>query len=184
MTKIARERAVQGRVRKKTLEPVGLVEETSPRGSRRLMKARMSDHTSTVEVAGRDDTHCGLREERSSKATVKRGRPEEASADRVCGIKKAYLRSHGSCRLTFVLPKAAVGQAEHVAIVGDFNEWDQEASPMKKRRSGDFAITLALPTGREYRFRYLIDGHRWENDWCADRYEPNPHGCDDSVVIV
>jgi hypothetical protein len=41
-----------------------------------------------------------------------------------------------------------------------------------------------LETGREYRFKYLIDGKRWENDWHADRYEPNIYGTDDSVVVI
>ena len=39
-----------------------------------------------------------------------------------------------------------------------------------------------LPPGRAYRFRYLLDGHRWENDWDADAYVPNGFGSDDSVV--
>jgi hypothetical protein len=38
--------------------------------------------------------------------------------------------------------------------------------------------------GRAYRFRYLLDGVRWENDWHADDYVLNVHGSHDSVVIV
>jgi hypothetical protein len=100
------------------------------------------------------------------------------------GIKKEYLGSDAFCRVTLRLPKEAVGAAGSVAVVGDFNDWDQEAMPMKRLRSGDFEITIALPTGKEYRFRYLIDGSRWENDWCADKYYPNSYGCDDSVLII
>jgi len=33
-------------------------------------------------------------------------------------------------------------------------------------------------------FRYLVDGERWENDWAADAYVPNPFGGEDSVVEV
>jgi hypothetical protein len=36
----------------------------------------------------------------------------------------------------------------------------------------------------EYKFRYLIDDSRWENDWNADRYIPNSFGSEDSLVIV
>jgi hypothetical protein len=39
-------------------------------------------------------------------------------------------------------------------------------------------------TVSECRFRYCIDGVKWENDWCADKYEPNPFGSYDSVVVV
>ena len=35
-----------------------------------------------------------------------------------------------------------------------------------------------------YRYRYLLDGTRWENAWDADDYVPNPYGGDDSVVVV
>jgi 1,4-alpha-glucan branching enzyme len=71
-----------------------------------------------------------------------------------------------------------------VTIVGDFNNWDKEATPMKKLKNGDFTITLGLASGREYRFRYLIDGKIWENDWCADKYVKNPYGAEDSVVCT
>ena len=43
-------------------------------------------------------------------------------------------------------------------------------------------MTVGLDAGRAYRFRYLLDGQRWENDWAADAYQPNDFGGDDSVV--
>ena len=39
-----------------------------------------------------------------------------------------------------------------------------------------------MAVGRRYRFRYLLDGRRWENDWEADDYVDNDHGGQDSVV--
>lgn len=100
------------------------------------------------------------------------------------GIKKQYLKSSPACRVTFKLPKAAAEGADRVTIAGDFNGWDKKATPMKRLKNGDFTVTLELESGVEYRFRYLIDNARWENDWCADKYIHNPHGGDDSVVIV
>ncbi len=75
-------------------------------------------------------------------------------------------------------------ESQKVTIVGEFNNWDREATPLKKQKDGSRAVTLELEPGREYRYRYLIDDICWENDWFADRYEPNPFGCDDSVVKV
>ncbi len=46
------------------------------------------------------------------------------------------------------------------------------------------AGVLSLDPGRSYRFRYLLDGTCWENDWSADGYQPNPFGSEDSVVEV
>jgi hypothetical protein len=71
-----------------------------------------------------------------------------------------------------------------VCLMGEFNDWSPDATPLKRRTNGDFSVSLDLETGRSYRFRYLIDGCNFENDWEADRYEPNPYGGQDSVVEV
>lgn len=97
---------------------------------------------------------------------------------------KRYLKSRPSCKVMFRLPKDAAENAGKVMIVGDFNNWDAEATQMKKTRNGYFSVTLELEKGREYRFRYLIDNVKWENDWQADKYLPNPFGSEDSVVVV
>jgi 1,4-alpha-glucan branching enzyme len=106
--------------------------------------------------------------------------PEKQQAEPL-GIKKEYTNLRKICRATFRLPGGAALKARKVTIVGDFNNWDKEATPMK---NGDFTITLGLAPGREYRFRYLIDGKKWENDWCADKYVKNPYGVEDSVVCT
>lgn len=99
-------------------------------------------------------------------------------------IKKQYLKLRQVCKVTFRLPKEAAPETQSVTIVGEFNNWSTTETPMKKTENGDFTITLELPCNREYRFRYLINGTRWENDWCADKYVPNSYGCDDSVVVI
>ena len=99
-------------------------------------------------------------------------------------IKKQYLNTSPKCKVTFRLPKYAVPEAQKVTLVGDFNNWNKEDTLMTRFSSGDFAVTLELETGKEYRYRYLIDGFHWENDWYADKYIPNSYGCDDSVVVV
>jgi 1,4-alpha-glucan branching enzyme len=81
--------------------------------------------------------------------------------------------------VTFHLP--AHVNANTVCVVGEFNGWSQTATPMRATVDG-FEATTMLPYGRAYRFRYLIDGHRWENDWAADGYVANEYGGDDSVV--
>ncbi len=102
----------------------------------------------------------------------------------IASLKKSYLKSGNKCKVTFRLPKQAALKAETVAIVGDFNNWSLSENRMIKLKSGDFKATLDLSCDREYRFRYLIDSNRWENDWKADKYIPNAFGDDDSVVVV
>ena len=95
---------------------------------------------------------------------------------------KSTTRSGRSARVTFGLP-GAVG-ANTVHVCGDFNDWSPTATPLTRRKDGRFSVTVTLPRGRSYRYRYLVDGGRWENDWAADQYVANAYGSDDSVVIV
>jgi len=95
-------------------------------------------------------------------------------------LKKTPYRGGKSCRVTFVLPKE-VGAAR-AFVVGEFNEWDETANPLRKRKEGHLSASLTLKTGRAYRFRYLLDGRRWENDPQADDFAANPFGSEDSVL--
>ena len=45
-------------------------------------------------------------------------------------------------------------------------------------------MTLKLEAGREYEFRYLIDGNEWRNDWYADEYVLNAFGSKNSVIAL
>jgi len=86
----------------------------------------------------------------------------------------------GSVLVTFELPAAAA--AASVSVCGDFNDWSPTSHQLTRTDNGSFQATLELQAGRRWRFRYLLDGQRWENDWAADDYLPNGHGGDDSVV--
>ncbi|WP_229022995.1 isoamylase early set domain-containing protein [Actinomarinicola tropica] len=88
----------------------------------------------------------------------------------------------GQCKVTFELASEIGATGAHVC--GDFNDWSPSATPMKRRKDGTLTATVTLETGRRYRFRYLLDDGRWENDWAADGYAPNDYGGDDSVVEV
>lgn len=93
---------------------------------------------------------------------------------------KAYSKTGKKVRVTFRLP-AAVG-AEKVALLGEFNDWDPEANQMKQLKDGSFSVTVSLDAERNYRYRFLLDGLHWENDWDADAYQPNEFGDDDSIL--
>lgn len=100
------------------------------------------------------------------------------------GLQKKYLKSKPVCKITFTLPREAVSSASKVCIVGDFNNWKKKETPLKKLKNGAFKITLDLPCGKEYQYRYLVDNMTWLNDWAADKYVPSPYGVDNSVVMV
>jgi 1,4-alpha-glucan branching enzyme len=97
-------------------------------------------------------------------------------------IKKSYTKNGGSCRVTFVLPNEV--NAKTAYLCGDFTEWEKSCQLMKQQKDGSFKLTISLTPGQEYRFRYLLDNDRWENDGAADAYLPNPFGTEDCVVRV
>ena len=95
-------------------------------------------------------------------------------------LKKQQLKSKPVCKVTFYTP--AEIEAESVYLVGDFNDWSEDATPMTPLKDGRFKVTLTLDAGKEYQFRYLVDGAEWHNEWEADKYVPNPFSGDNSVV--
>ena len=88
----------------------------------------------------------------------------------------------GACKVTFELPPDV--QARSAYVCGDFNGWSSTANRLTRRKDGHLRVVVPLEPGRAYRFRYLLDDGRWENDWQADAYAPNIFGTDDSVVAV
>jgi 1,4-alpha-glucan branching enzyme len=98
-------------------------------------------------------------------------------------IYKEELADGENVRVTFEMPSGV--WAERVTLVGDFNDWNTSEHEMHQARSdGNWRITLILPKGREFQFRYLVNGRDWHNDWHADRYVPNKFGTDNSVVAT
>lgn len=96
-------------------------------------------------------------------------------------IKKEASSNNGKVIVMFEYPAAA--RAATVHLVGDFNHWDEHATAMQRdARAGVWRVRLELDRGRDYQFRYLVDGSSWHNDWHADRYVPNIHGSDNSVI--
>jgi len=48
-------------------------------------------------------------------------------------------------------------QARSVSLVGDFNEWNPAADPMKKMPDGAWFLTIELKHGH-HRYAFLVDG--------------------------
>ena len=102
-------------------------------------------------------------------------------------LKKRYIKSRQVAKVTFEVPKAELPEGievETVHVVGEFNDWDPTATPMARRRGGVYRATLDLEPGREYQFRYLVNGEHWCNDWRADAYVPSSTGGDNCVVLT
>jgi 1,4-alpha-glucan branching enzyme len=72
--------------------------------------------------------------------------------------------------------------AQEVYLAGGFNNWDNNANPMKKDKKGLWKTTLSLKPGR-YEYRFLVDGN-WENDPSCAGCVPNEFGSQNCVRIV
>ena len=88
----------------------------------------------------------------------------------------------GKARVTFTIDPGVGAVA--AAVCGEWNDWSADADVMHRDAEGGFSVTVDLDAGRAYRFRYLLDGQRWDNDWAADAYVANDFGGEDSVVDV
>ena len=97
-------------------------------------------------------------------------------------FKKQFLKSKPVCKVSFRLDAAEASGAKNVQLLGDFNNWDKSTEPMTALKSNDFTATLELEAGKEYQFRYLIDGSAWKNDTQADALVANSFGEENSVV--
>lgn len=96
-------------------------------------------------------------------------------------IEKKVNAKGTSARVKFELSGEAA--AESATVVGDFNDWQEDSTPMKYVRSRNvWSTTVKLDTGRTYEFRYLADGRNWINDDEADGTAPNPFFGVNSVI--
>jgi 1,4-alpha-glucan branching enzyme len=71
----------------------------------------------------------------------------------------------GTVRITFALPADEPSGA--VSVVGDFNDWDPFAHPLRRRGNGTRSAVVTVPAGATLRFRYLAEGGVWFDDETA-----------------
>ena len=84
-------------------------------------------------------------------------------------ITKQFLKSKPVCKVTFTVPAE---DANEVKVVRCFNEWNTEATALKKLKNGTFKGTVNLEKDKSYEFRYLVDG-QWQNEDEADDFAYN-----------
>jgi 1,4-alpha-glucan branching enzyme len=85
----------------------------------------------------------------------------------------------GVVRFTLLAPGA-----KHVSLVGSFNGWGKDATPMKVMdSSGLWSVEVPLKEG-EHTFMYLIDGTRWITPPLAEDFITDGFGQTNGVVIV
>lgn len=71
--------------------------------------------------------------------------------------------------------------AERVTLIGDFNDWDRDATPLREQ-GGTWSTTVALLPGR-YRYAFLVDGTRVEADPAAPQ-ATDEFGASTSAITI
>ncbi len=97
-------------------------------------------------------------------------------------LKKQFFNRKKTCKVTFELPHN-LEDVQSANVVGDFNNWDSTATPLKKVKKV-WKVAVELEQGSEYQFRYQVNGSDWHNDDGADKYVPNNIDGDNSVVVT
>ena len=74
-------------------------------------------------------------------------------------------------------------KAHTVALVGDFNDWNSDATPLRPAAGGLWTVTVPLTAGR-YTYTFVVDGERWVADPSAPPAPPDDVGRPSSVVTI
>lgn len=64
----------------------------------------------------------------------------------------------GHVRIVFELPSSV--WAHRISVLGEFNNWKEQADLLTQDRDGQWRTALDLPADREYEFCYLVDGQK------------------------
>lgn len=74
--------------------------------------------------------------------------------------------------------------AQTVALVGDFNDWQAGATPLRAAAAGRvWSVEVPLTAGR-HRYAFVVDDDRWVPDPAAPRAAGDDFGTPSSVVTV
>ena len=96
-------------------------------------------------------------------------------------IKKQFVKTKPVCKVTFSLEAK---EANSVAVVGDFNNWNATEGELSKLKTGTFKGVFDLPKDNSFEFKYIVDGN-YVNDSQADSYRYNEFaGAENSVLEV
>lgn len=93
-------------------------------------------------------------------------------------LTKRFYKTKNEAEVTFSFSHP---QAKKVELLAEFTDWQPlEMKFVKKDKH--FKLKHKLPTGKNFHFKYLINGELWDNDHNADDYQKNNFGTDNSIV--
>ena len=97
-------------------------------------------------------------------------------------VKKTPIKGSDKVAVTFETMMCPDAKTLH--LVGDFNDWNPDAHPMKQRKDGTWSITLRLTKHRDWQYRYVVNGADWVTDDEDGDTAPNPYGSVNASVLA
>ena len=100
-------------------------------------------------------------------------------------VSKRFNEKNKKLTVVFYVNRQAAQGAERIDLICEHNGW--QAVALKPQKNGTFRGSITLKVGDQpsyqYKFKYTFaDGTvKYDNDWNAERYVPNPFGGENSV---
>jgi 1,4-alpha-glucan branching enzyme len=74
--------------------------------------------------------------------------------------------------------------ADSVSVAGDFNEWSQLGTPLKRTSSGLWVTEIRVPRAGRFEYKFIVDGQRWLEDPNNGLKAPDNYGGLNSVLVI
>ena len=114
------------------------------------------------------------------RATARPGTVDVAATPPAAAVQNVAQRP-GTQNVQFVFVNT---EASSVSLVGDFNDWDLAATPLRRTGSeGIWSVVIPLPAG-EHHYSYVVDGKTWVPDATAPQAPAGELGGTNSVLFV
>jgi 1,4-alpha-glucan branching enzyme len=75
-------------------------------------------------------------------------------------------------------------EAASVSVAGDFNEWDQLATPLKRNNEGLWSTNIIVPRLARFEYKFIVNGQRWIEDPNNGMKAPDNFGGLNSVIVM